>query len=475
MTDFILFLPETVCLLAALAIFVAQVAGARYTVAWGLSLAGGLAAVAACIHTWPLSGEPFFPGIYRVDFFSQLVKTFLAAGFLVVAAVARQPRTTREEAWPELPLFLLLSTVGMMMLVSATELLTLYISMELSAYPLYVAVALHRSRAVSGESSTKYMVQGMVASAVSLYGLSFLFGLAESTYFVDIADQLPALSTQPLFWLALLLALAGFFFKLAVFPFHFWAPDTYQTASHEVAAFIASASKVAAVAVLCRIVSLTMPQEDPAAARAVLMWMSVLAMTLGNLAALRQGDFKRLLGYSAVAHGGYALIGVQTLDGTGLTSALFYGLGYAAVSFLCFLVVCEVARDRDLVSIDSLAGLHRRSPVLAALLLVGLLGLIGLPPTVGFTGKWFLFSAAIAQGQFALVLVAAVNSAVALYYYLLVMRQAYFAPAEDEAPLRAGGASLAAAAAATVVVLAMGAAPGWFWDRSAEAVAALLG
>ena len=112
--------------------------------------------------------------------------------------------------------------------------------------------------------------------------------------------------------------------------------------------------------------------------------------------------------------------------------------------------------------------------MLAALLLVGLLGLIGLPPTVGFTGKWFLFSAAIAQGQFALVLVAAVNSAVALYYYLLVMRQAYFAPAEDEAPLRAGGASLAAAAAATVVVLAMGAAPGWFWDRSAEAVAALL-
>ncbi len=474
MTDLILFLPETVCLLAALAVFVAQVAGARYTVAWVLSLVGGLAAVAACIHTWPLAGEPFFPGIYRVDFFSQLVKTFLAAGFLVVAAVARQPRTTREEAWPELPLFLLLSTVGMMMLVSATELLTLYISMELSAYPLYVAVALHRSRAVSGESSTKYMIQGMVASAVSLYGLSFLFGLAGSTYFNDIAAELPALSQQPLFWLALLLALAGFFFKLAVFPFHFWAPDTYQTASHEVAAFIASASKVAAVAVLCRIVSLAMPQEDPAA-RTVLMWMSVLAMTLGNLAALRQGDFKRLLGYSAVAHGGYALIGVQTLDGTGLTSALFYGLGYAAVSFLCFLVVCEVARDRDLVSIESLAGLHRRSPVLAALLLVGLLGLIGLPPTVGFTGKWFLFSAAIAQGQFALVLVAAVNSAVALYYYLLVMRQAYFAPAEDEAPLRAGGASLAAAAAATVVVLAMGAAPGWFWDRSAEAVAALLG
>ena len=476
MGDMQLFLPETVCLLGALLLFGAQVSGARYGVVWGLALLSGVVAIATSVWTWSLAGEPFFPGIYQVDFFSQFVKTIIAGGFVFVAAISGRPHTVSREAWSELPMFLLLATTGMMMLASATELVTLYISMELAAYPMYIVVALHRGRDVSGESSTKYMLQGMVASAVTLYGLSFLFGLTGSTYLNAISSQLGTLSDQPLFWLAVLLVLAGFLFKLAAFPFHFWAPDTYQAAPHEVVTFVATASKVAAIAVLCRVAALVAPAGvDAELATQVLMWMSVAAMTLGNLAALRQSDLKRLLGYSAVAHAGYVLIGIQTLSDTGLAAALFYALGYAAMSGLCFLVVVELGRDEDLVSIESLAGLHERAPMLAATLLIGLFGLIGLPPTVGFIGKWFLFSAAIEQGQFAFVLVAAINSAVALYYYLLVIRQAYCAEGQTDEPIHTGVVTLAVAGGTTGLVIAMGVVPGWFWTRSVEAVAALMG
>ena len=476
MSNLTLFLPETVCLLGALVLFFAQVFGARYTVVWLLGLLSGVAALVAAVWTWPLAGEPFFPGIYRVDFFSQFVKTVIAAGFVIVAAISGRPHTVRAGAWSELPMFLLLAMTGMMMLASAMELVTLYISMELAAYPVYITVALHRNRDISGESSTKYMLQGMIASAITLYGLSFLFGLTGSTYLSAISSQLGTLATQPLFWLAVLLVLAGFLFKLAAFPFHFWASDTYQTAPHEVITFVATASKVAAIAVLCRIAALVSPAAgDAELITHVLMWMSVAAMTLGNLAALRQGDLKRLLGYSAVAHAGYVLIGIQAMSAMGLTAALFYAMGYAAMSALCFLVVVELGRDEDLVTVDSLAGLHQRSPLLAAILLIGIFGLIGLPPTVGFIGKWFLFSAAIEQGQFVFVLVAAINSAVALYYYLLVIRQAYFAESDNSNPIHTDVVTLAVAGATTGLVIAMGVVPGWFWARSVEAVVALMG
>lgn len=476
MSDVILFLPETVCLLGALALFGVQVFGGRYALVRAVGLLTGAAAAAAGITTWGLTGEPFFPDVYRVDFFSQFVKTILAGGYLMVVLISDRPHTTRSDAWGEVPLFLLLSTTGMMMLASAMELVTLYISMELAAYPIYIAVALHRNRDLGGESSTKYMLQGMVASAITLYGLSFLFGLAGSTYAIVIIAQLSELATQPMFWLAVALVLAGFLFKLAAFPFHFWAADTYEAAPHEILTFVATTSKVAAIAVLCRIIAAVADAGELAEPlRAALMWASIAAMTLGNLAALRQHDFKRLLGYSAVAHAGYVVIGLQAASLLGLTSALFYAIGYAAMSLLVFLVIVEVGRDDDRMPLETLAGLHQRSPVLAVTLLVGLFGLIGLPPTVGFIGKWFLFSAAIEQGQFVFVLVAAINSAVALYYYLLVIRQAYFTDAVRTTPLRPSFLTLVAAGATTGLVVAMGVVPGWFYEKSLAAAGALTG
>ncbi len=469
MSDALLFAPELALIITGLALFACPIFESRYRTAWLLALFGGALALLAALWTLGASGQPFAQGIYRVDFFSQFAKAALALGFLLVVAISSQPNTIDRSAWVEFPMFLLFATLGAMMMVSATELLTLYIAMELAAYPLYIGVALHRSVESGGESSTKYMVQGMIASAVSLYGMSFLYGVFGSTYFSEFARQLPAATGQPLLWVGVALLMAGFLFKLGAFPFHFWAPDTYQAAPHEVVTYLATVSKVAAIALLCRLTALMTDVQITT----ILMWLSIAAMTLGNFAALVQNDFKRLLGYSAVAHAGYVLIGIQTGGPLGFSSALFYALGYLVMSFACFVVVCEVNRDSDAASIDALKGLHHRSPLLAATLMIGLFGLIGLPPTVGFIGKWFLFSAALEQGQFGLVLVAALNSVVALYYYLIVLRAAYLEDAPDAPPVEVGPFVRITALASMALVLGLGTFPGRFWDMAARAAEAL--
>lgn len=474
MSNFVLFLPETLCLLLSLVLFFGTIVSAGYARIWAMSLVGGAIILGATLWTLPMSGEPFFEGIYRVDFFSQLVKVVLAAGFLLVVIVSREPKTLRESAWLEYPMLLALSTVGMMMLVSATELLTLYVALELSAYPLYILVALNRDRMVGSESAVKYMLQGMIASATTLFGLSYLFGLARTTYLVEIAAQFDALATMPLFWLAMLLVMAGFLFKLAAFPFHFWAPDTYQAAPHQVVTFIATASKVAAVAIIARVTALVIGDADVRSLQLALLVLCVVAMTLGNLAAIVQRDIKRLLGYSTVAHAGYVLIGVQSFSSLGLTSAIFYVIGYFAMTFLCFLVVCEVAREQNSPKIEALAGLYRRSPLLALALLVGIFGLTGLPPTVGFIGKWFLFSAALENGQFFLVLVAAINSVIALYYYMRIIRQAYLVAPIEDVPLRPTPLVGFTAVGVLIIVVWMGTAPGPFWSMARGAAGALV-
>jgi NADH-quinone oxidoreductase subunit N len=475
MENALLFAPEIACLIMSLVLFFCPVFKASHRTVYSLAILTGIFVLAASLYTLPLSGEPFFPGIYKVDFFSQLIKTALALGFLCVAIICRNPLTVHISAWAELPLFLLFSTLGMMMMVSATELMTLYVAMELAAYPIYIVVALHRNIETNGESATKYMVQGMAASAVSLYGMSFLLGAFGSTYFTDIATQFAQASTQPIFYVGLLLTLSGFFFKLGAFPFHFWAPDTYQTAPHSVITFIASVSKIGAIAILCRLLSLATPHAwDAGHLQTALMWLCILAMTLGNLAALRQKDLKRLLGYSTIAHAGYVLLALQTFSQAGFTAAIFYALGYFVMSFACFLVISEIGKEDDLVSIESVSGLYKRAPLMAFTLLLGLFGLIGLPPTVGFIGKWFLFSAALERGQFYLVLVAAINATIGLYYYLMVIRQVYWVEPNTEKTFTPSPLITVTALAAIILVIAMGTFPDTFWELAERAASALM-
>jgi NADH-quinone oxidoreductase subunit N len=273
---------------------------------------------------------------------------------------------------------------------------------------------------------------GASSSAIMLFGLSFVFGVTHTTYVVDIIHILPGIISNPAAILGLLLTLCGFFFKLAVFPFHFWAPDVYQGAANQVTAYIASASKVAAVAIIMRMVSLV--GDNSQYLVDVLVTLSIASMTLGNLVAIVQKDMKRLLAYSSISHAGYVLIGILSMSQFGYASAIFYALAYLVMNLCCFLVVVKVAQDGSDLKIAQLAGLHRRSPILAMALMLAVFGLAGIPPTIGFTGKFLVFAAAMEKGYITLVIIAMINATISLYYYIMVVKAAYLMEPDVEQP-----------------------------------------
>lgn len=470
--DFLNFLPEATALMAALVALVVTLVTNRGALTWWAALTGAVAVVVTSVMGLSSHGEPFFPGIYKVDAFSQLLKLALAVGLLIVTLLSSRRGGIRQIARPDFPVFLLLATAGMMILVSATELLTLFVALEMSAYALYVLAALGKRSHDGSEAAAKYVVFGGAASAVSLYGLSLIYGATGTTYVAVIAAAPSATLVSPMFMVGLFMVLAGLFFKLAVFPFHAWAPDVYEAAPHESVAFIATASKVAAVGVIARVLALAV--TDSQALITTLLILCVVSMTFGNLAAIAQRDIKRMLAYSTIAHAGYILIGLMTLSHTGMSAAIFYGVIYLAMGLCAFTVVCALGEDGAPVTFDSLSGLHKRSPFLGALLLVGLFGLAGIPPTPGFAGKWFLFAAALEQGHFWLVLIAAVNATISLYYYLVVVKAAYTTDAAQDTELKTPTSMIAAGAISMALVVYLGLFPGELWSL-AEAAASAIG
>jgi NADH-quinone oxidoreductase subunit N len=373
-----------------------------------------------------------FATAYRLDLFTQVFKAMLALGLFLIICLCREMSDIRERNRHDFYVLLFMCTLAMMMLVSSDHLLAMVVSLELSSYSLYVLVALRKDQELGLEAGIKYFVVGIFASAVMLFGLALLYGTVGSAYLPEIMRVLPGMIQQPAVVLGLLLALSGFFFKLALFPFHYWAPDVYQGAMNQVSAYIATASKVAAIAVLVKLVAAA-GQGSPYLTH-VLVMLSIVSMTVGNLAAITQQDLKRLLAYSTVAHSGYVLLGILSMNRDGFAGAVFYALALLVMKFTAFLVVVKVAYEGRNVQVDDLAGLHRRSPLLALALMVSLFSLAGLPPTVGFAGKFLVFVAAMERGYFTLVLIAMVNVVISLYYYLLVIKAAYLLEPKEELP-----------------------------------------
>jgi NADH-quinone oxidoreductase subunit N len=390
-----------------------------YRIALGLA-AVGLLLTASCLFQ---RGHLFF-GAYRVDLFSQIFKFALALGLFLVLTISHNLAGIEERQQAEFYLFLTTTIIGMMLLVSAVELLTIYVALELSSYSLYILVPLRRGDGIDVEAGIKYLFIGAVSSGFMLFGLSYIFGATGTTYLVDLAPRLAQLTQSPIGLIGLLLAMSGFFFKLSVFPFHFWAPDVYQGAANQVTAFIATASKAAAVALLLRFAALGAGYGY--GFTQALMIISIASMTLGNLVAIVQKDFKRMLAYSSIAHAGYFLVGILTLKEAGYIAAVYYALAYLVMNFTVFMVIAEVAADGRDLKIVELGGLYRRSPLLSMNLILGIFALAGVPPSIGFTGKLLLFTSAMNSGYFWLVLIAAVNGTVSLYYYLRVLYAAYF-------------------------------------------------
>jgi NADH-quinone oxidoreductase subunit N len=426
-------LPEVVLVATGLWVFGALMARERRAErARQAALAGGLALVVACLASFGSTLNVFWL-TYRVDAFSQLIKLAVAVAFVLAVLIADRGAGQRSDARGELYFFLLTSTGGLVVMASAVELVALYLALEIASFSLFVLVPLREEFPHGREAGLKFLVVGLSASVFTLLGLGLLAGLTGGTHLSAIALLMPALTSQPAALFAFSLFLAGFFFKLALVPFHFWAPDVYEGASHGVAAFVATASKVAAVALLARLLAVAGVSGGSLAQ--VLAVAAALSMTLGNLVAIVQRDVKRMLAWSAVAQAGYIAVGLVAFTRDGFASALFYGVLYVLMNAAAFLVVARVAPTGSNPSLDDLRGLHRRSPLLAATLLLALFALAGVPPTSGFVGKWFLFRAAMGQGWWWLVILGAVNSTVSIYYYLVVVKHAYLLPAAEERPV----------------------------------------
>lgn len=305
-----------------------------------------------------------------------------------------------------------------------------------------------------------------------LFGLAVLYGSVKAVYLSELVQVLPGVIDRPLVVIGLLLSLGGFFFKLAVFPFHFWAPDVYQGAANQVTAYVATASKVAAIAILVRMIAVT--GDGSTYLAHVLVVLSIISMTVGNLAAIVQKDLKRLLAYSTVAHAGYVLIGILGMSTFAYSSVIFYAMALLVMKFTAFLVVVKVADDGSNLQMSQLAGLHRRSPLLAMALMVSVFSLAGIPPTIGFTGKFLVFAAAMEKGYFTLVLIAMINVVISLYYYLLILKAAYLEePTEELPPLSLSPQIKILAGLLVCVMVVAGIFPNYLIELASAAAAVL--
>jgi len=469
--SFTAFLPELVLLTGALVLFFVTLGENKgrqaKSTALVISLAGILAAV-GCLG----QQATLFDGAYRVDLFSQVLKLIFAFGFGLILLLSGDLTDIREEVRPEYYLFLTISVSGLMMLVSSVDLITIIVALEVSAFPLYLMIPMRREREgqrTQMESAIKYMMFGVAANGVMFFGMSYLFGLTGTTSLAHLLPKLQPVIHSPVAIAGLALMLCGLYYKLAVFPFHFWTPDVYQGAANETAGLIASLPKIGGVAVLCRFVSLATPDNHTVAL--LLSLLAVGSMFYGNLIALMQSDFKRLLGFSGIAHAGYALIGFVALSDAGYSAALYYMIGYLLMVLACFIVICQVSRDGTNVAIGELAGLHRRAPLLAITLAVGAFALAGLPPFVGFMGKLTLLTAAWQKGHSTLVILAMINAAIAVYYYLCVVREAWFRDPGDLPRITLNWPTRVACIALIGGILVLGVAPARFLDTISTSVA----
>jgi NADH-quinone oxidoreductase subunit N len=353
---------------------------------------------------------------------------------------------------------------------ASQQLLVAFLSLELASLSLYVLAGFDKSRPESAEAALKYFLFGGMSAAFLLFGFSLIYGLTGSIELPQIARELAVQGMSPLLSVALVMVLVGFGFKVAAAPFHLWAPDVYQGAPPASAGLIASASKLAGFVLFVR---LLWPGLGPVAGGAVWAspagnpgWLPIAAVVsaasllVGNFGALAQSDLRRLLGYSAIAHSGALLLGVMAAGWAGPGPLYYYAATYGLATVGVFGVITVADREGGCRSISDLAGLHRRSPLLAACLFVYVLSLAGVPPLAGFFGKFFVFAAALGMAGLAgpagwLAILAILLSAVALYYYLIVLKQALVAAPAEGAPAIAVPGSAAAALAVSAGLLVL--------------------
>ncbi|WP_020178860.1 NADH-quinone oxidoreductase subunit NuoN [Methylopila sp. M107] len=435
---FAIALPEIFLAVGALVlVLIGAVSGDRST-----SLINGLAvaliAVAGVLVAFQtVDNTPAFGGGFTADAFARFMK--ILAYIAAIGALLLSFDYMRREKFAryEYAILVVLSTLGMSLMISATDLITLYLGLELQSLALYVIAAIHRDDVKSTEAGLKYFVLGALSSGMLLYGASLVYGTTGAVGFADIALALEGgkvVSLGLIFGLVFLLA--GFAFKISAVPFHMWTPDVYEGAPTPITAFFASATKVAGVAMFVRVVSEAFPSVT-SEWRQVVVFVAIASMALGSFAAIGQKNLKRLMAYSSIGHMGYALVGLSAGTPEGVRGVAIYVAIYVAMTLGAFACILSMRiGDRYVEGIDDLAGLSRTKPAMAFVLAMILFSLAGIPPLAGFFAKFYVFFAAVNAGLYPLAVIGFVLSVVGAFYYLRIVKIIYFdEPTVEFAPM----------------------------------------
>ncbi len=400
------------------------------------------AALAGCIAvTWftATAGPTYtFSGMFVADLMSDVLKLLTYVAVMMMLVYSRSYLAARGMFRGEFFVLVLFATLGMMVMISANHLLTLYLGLELLTLSLYALVALQRDSAVSTEAAMKYFVLGALASGMLLYGMSMLYGATGTLEITRLAEMIVNRESRDLVLIfALVFIVAGVGFKLGAVPFHMWVPDVYQGAPTAVTLFIGSAPKLAAFAFIIRLLVQGLGAEQLMAEwQQMLIVMAVLSMAIGNIAAIAQTNLKRMLAYSTISHMGFLLLGILSGDLIGFGAGMFYVVVYVLMNLGTFGMIMVLSRKGfEAENIDDFKGLNQRSPWLAFLMLLLMFSMAGVPPTVGFYAKLSVLQAVVNAGYLWLAVVAVMLSLIGAFYYLRVVKLMYFDAPEDAAPI----------------------------------------
>ncbi|MHB2169227.1 NADH-quinone oxidoreductase subunit NuoN [Alsobacter sp. R-9] len=428
--------PEILLAVAALA-FILWGAFKGEAATRGITIASLLVILFAAVLVMAQSGQKVttFNGSFVNDAFSRFMKVATLIGSGVALAMSMDFLKAQKVERFEYPILIILSTLGMMMLVSAADLIALYLGLELMSLSLYVVAAIHRDDVRSSEAGLKYFVLGALSSGMLLYGSSIVYGMSGTVTFAGIAEALKDHGSVGVIF-GLVFIMAGMAFKISAVPFHMWTPDVYEGAPTPVTAFFASAPKMAAMALMVRVVITAFPGIT-AQWQQIVVFVSIASMVLGAFAAIGQRNIKRLMAYSSIGHMGFALVGLSAGTAAGVQGVVTYMAIYLVMTLGTFACILAMKRgDTHVEEIDDLAGLGRTNPFMAFVMAMLMFSLAGVPPLAGFFAKWYVFAAAVDAKLYALAVIGMLASAVGAYYYLRIVKIMYFdEPAEAFAPL----------------------------------------
>jgi NADH-quinone oxidoreductase subunit N len=475
-TSFDAIVPMLCVTLAALAVMGAEAFRARgeSMPVGGLGIVGLVGAAISSAMLWNRNAVSF--GVIVADNFALFVTfTLIIVGILTImfsSPVVRRDGLPKGDYYA----LILFSLAGMIMMASANDLLVIFIALEILSIAVYVLTGIRRDDARATEAAFKYFLLGAFSSAFFLYGIAFTYGLAGTTRLDRIGAYLAAqsMSDDRLILVALGLLLVGFAFKISAVPFHMWTPDAYEGAPAIVTGFMSTGVKAAAFAAFARVfLSAFEPFSGDWAP--TIWWLAAATMVLGTVVGVAQSNLKRMLAYSSIAHGGYLLVGLVAANEVGKAAILFYLLAYAVTNLAAFGVIAMLGtRESANDQLRDYAGLWHSRPALAGLMTVCLLSLGGLPPTVGFIGKWYIFSAAVGAGYYGLAVIGVLTSVISVFFYLRVVVMMYMSdrPATTVFP-QVSTVGMAALVASIVVILALGIMPTPVLNFAAESIATI--